>query len=74
MTHEGEGLRQWIGRWLGIRGIGIAASAKLGGESLGLGVNQLQMHRGVILTCILVDVDIQAVVALHLQRGLHTCL
>ena len=72
MTDKGERLWQGEGRGCRIGGIGIAASAQLGGQLLGIGINQFQMHGGIVQTSSFVDVDIQSVVALHLQRGLHT--
>ena len=36
-------------------------------------VIQIQMHAGIVHQCGLMDIDIQAVVRLHLQGGLHTC-
>ena len=73
MAHEGERFGQWIGRRLRVGRIGIAATAKLGRECLGLRIHQFEVHRGIVGTGSLVDVDIQSIVALHLQRGLHTC-
>ena len=67
MADEGEGLWQRPWRWLGIGGVGVAATHKLLGEVLGLGIDEFEVHRGVILTGCLVDVDVEAVVALHLQ-------
>ena len=72
MTHEGERLRQGIGRGFRIGGIDIAATHQFRGEVLGLGIHELEMHCGIVLTGCLMDIDIQAVVALHLEGGLHT--
>ena len=74
MTDEGKRCRQGIRCGLGIRRIGIGESHQLLREVLRLGIDELEVHRGIILTGCLVDVDIEAVVALHLERGLHTCL
>ena len=72
MTHKRKHLRQGIGRRLRIRGIDIAATHQFLGEILGVGIHEFEMHRGIVLTGRLMDIDIQAVVALHLERGLHT--
>ena len=73
MADKREGLWQGIGRWQGIRRIFIAAALKFGGQCLGFGINQFQMHGGIVGTGCFVDIDIQSVGRLHLQRGLHTC-
>ena len=72
MTDKGERLWQGEGRGCRIGGIGIAVALQLGGECLRLGIDQFQVHGGIVQTSSFVDVDIQSVVALHLQRGLHT--
>ena len=72
MTHEGERLRQGIGRGFRIGGIGIAATHELLREMFCFGIHELEMHRSIVLTGCLMDIDIQAVVALHLEGGLHT--
>ena len=41
---------------------------------LGVCIDEFEVHRGIVGTGSLVDVDIQPVVALHLQRCLHTRL
>ena len=74
MTHKCKHLRQGIRSGLRIGGIYIAATHQFLGEVLGVGIHEFEMHRGIVLTGSLMDVDIQAVVALHLERGLHTCL
>ena len=73
VTHEGERLRQGPGRRFGVGGISIAATHELLGEVLGLGVDEFEVHRGIVLTGGLVDVDIQTVGTLHLEGGLHAC-
>ena len=71
MAHEGQWCWQRIGRRLRVRRIGIAAAAEFCGEGLRLGINQLQVHRGIVQAGSLVDVDIQPVGGFHLQRRLH---
>ena len=41
---------------------------------LRLCIDKLKVHRGIVLTGCLVDIDVEAVVALHLEGGLYTCL
>ena len=73
MTHEGERLRQLRTGGLGIRRIGIAAAAKLCAECLGLRIYEFQMHGSIIYAGSFVDVDVEPVSGLHLQRSLNTC-
>ena len=72
MTDKGIGFRQGVGRALGVRCIGIATATQLRGERLGLSIHQFEVHRGIVGTGSLMDIDVQSVVALHLQGGLHT--
>ena len=74
MADKSERLGQRIVGRLGIRCVGIASTSKLGRERLCLSIHQLEMHRGIVGTGSLVDVNVETVVALHLKRGLHTCL
>ena len=71
MADEGEGLRQsrcTAGR---IGGIGIAATAKFRSEGFCLGVNQFEVHGGIVGTGGLMDIDVKTIVALHLQGSLY---
>ena len=72
VTHKGHHLGQRIFQRLRRRGIDVCASAQLLCQVLRLRIHQLQVHRGVIHTRCLVDVDIQPVIGLHLQRRLHS--
>ena len=67
MADEGERLRQRVVERLRIGGIGIATALKFCREMLGLGIYEFEMHRGIILAGGLVDIDVETVVALHLQ-------
>ena len=72
MAYKSEGLRQRVGRWLGRRGIGIAVAHQRLREIFREGIDQLQMHRSIILTSSLVDIDVKSVGTLHLERSLYT--
>ena len=67
MADEGERLRQWVVQWSRIGGIGIATALEFRRELLGLGIYEFEMHRGIILTGCLMDVDIETVITLHLE-------
>ena len=71
MTDEGKRLWQRIVDRKRIGGIGIAATAQFRRECLGLSIHQFEVHRGIIRTSGLMDIDIEPVVALHLERCLH---
>ena len=73
VADEGKRLRQRVVRRLGIGGVDITVAFELGGESRGLGVDQLEVHGGIVDAGGLMDIDIQPVLRLHLQRGLHAC-
>ena len=74
VAHERKDLRQRIRRWLRIGSIGIRKAHQLLREMLGLSINELKVHGGIIQASSLVDVDVKSVITLHLESGLHTRL
>ena len=67
MTDKGEGFGQRPGRRLRIGRIGVAATTQFCRQRLGLGINQFQVHRGVVGTGSLVDIDVETVLRFHLK-------